>query len=48
MTAFSTAKFGYCTTSAAACTSMRNMDILDTARLVVSIVLFPILSVLRT
>ena len=39
MTAFSTAKSGYCKTFAAACTSARNSDNLDTARVAVSIVL---------
>ena len=48
MAAFSTAKSGYCTFTAAACTSAHNMDILDTARVVVSILLSPIISVLRT
>ena len=48
MTAFSTAKSGYCMTFAAACTSARNMDILDTAQVAVSILLLPIISVLRT
>ena len=47
MAAFSTAKSGYCTYSAAACTSARNMDILDTAILAVSILLVPIICVLR-
>ena len=48
MTAFATAKSGYCTSFAVAYTSARNMDILDTAVLAVSILLDPILSVLRT
>jgi len=48
MTAFSTAKSGYCTSFAAACTSARNIDILDTALLAVSILLVPIICVLRT
>jgi len=48
MTAFSTAKSGYCMNTAAACTSALNNDILDTARVVVSILLLPIISVLRT
>lgn len=48
MAAFSTAKSGYCTSFAAACTSARNMDILDTAILAVSILLVPITCVLRT
>ena len=48
MTAFATAKSGYCTYAAAAYTSARNMDILDTARTAVSILLIPIICVLRT
>jgi len=48
MTAFSTAKSGYCTFSAAAYTSVRNMENLDTARVAVSILLIPIICVLRT
>jgi len=48
MTAFSTAKSGYCTFSAAAYTSARNMENLDTARAAVSILLCPIISVLHT
>ena len=48
MTAFSTAKSGYCTFSAAAYTSARNMENLDTARVAVSILLVPIISLLRT
>ena len=48
MTAFTTAKSGYCTSYAAASTSAHNMDILDTARVVVSILLSPIISVLCT
>jgi len=48
MTAFSTAKSGYCTFSAAAYTSARNMENLDTARTAVSILLCPIISVLHT
>ena len=48
MAAFSTAKSSYCTTSAAACTSAHNMDILDTALAAVSILLSVIISVLRT
>lgn len=47
MTAFSTAKSSYCT-SAAAYTSARNMENLDTARVAVSILLVPIISLLRT
>ena len=48
MTAFSTAKSSYCTSSAAAYTSVRNMENLDTARVAVSILLVPIISLLRT
>ena len=48
MFAFSTAKTGYCTFSAAADTSAHNLANLDTARVVVSILLSPIISVLRT
>ena len=48
MTAYATAKSGYCTTFAAACTSARNMDILDTVILAVSILLVPNICVLRT
>ena len=48
MTAFSTAKSGYCTFSAAAYTSARNMENLDTARVAVSILLSPDISLLRT
>lgn len=48
MMAFATAKSSYCTYSAAAYTSARNMDILDTARAAVSILLIPIICVLRT
>lgn len=48
MTAFATAKSGYCTYAAAAYTSARNMDILDTALAAVSILLSVIISVLRT
>ena len=48
MTAFSTAKSGYCTFSAAAYTSARNMENLDTARVAVSILLCPIISLLCT
>ena len=47
MTAFATAKSGYCT-FAAASTSARNMDILDTARVVVSILLSPIICAKNT
>ena len=48
MTAFSTAKSGYCTHCAAACTSAHNLDILDTAAVAVSILRFPILCVENT
>ena len=48
MTAFATAKSGYCTYAAAAYTSARNMDILDTALAAVSILLSVLISVLRT
>ena len=48
MTAFSTAKSGYCTFSAAAYTSAHNMENLDTARVAVSILLSPDISLLRT
>ena len=48
MTAFSTAKSGYCANSAAAYTSAHNMDILDTARVVVSILLSPIICAKNT
>lgn len=48
MTAFSTAKSSYCTSSAAAYTSARNMENLDTARVAVSILLVSIISLLRT
>ena len=48
MAAYSTKKSGYCTNSAAAYTSARNMDILDTARVVVSILLSPIIYVRNT
>ena len=48
MTAFSTAKSGYCKTFAAAYTSARNMDMLDTARVVVSILLSPIICAKNT
>ena len=48
MTAFATAKSGYCTFAAAASTSVRNVEILDTARVAVSVLLPPIISVLRT
>lgn len=37
MAAFSTVKSGYCTNSAAACTSAHNMPVLDTAIAAVSI-----------
>ena len=48
MTAFSTAKSGYCTFSAAAYTSARNLENLDTARVAVSILLSPDISLLCT
>ena len=48
MTAFSTAKSGYCTFSAAADTSARNLANLDTARVVVSILLSPIICAKNT
>ena len=48
MTAFATAKSGYCTYAAAASTSARNTENLDTARVAVSILLSPIICVLRT
>ena len=48
MTAFSTAKSGYCTFSAAAYTSALKLENLDTARVAVSILLSPIISVRRT
>ena len=48
MTAYSTAKSSYCAHAAAADTSARNMDNLDTARVAVSILLSPIISVRRT
>ena len=48
MAAYSTKKSGYCANSAAACTSARNMDILDTARVVVSILLSPIICAKNT
>lgn len=48
MTAFATAKSGYCMKSAAASTSAPNMDLVDTAILAVSILLLPIICVLST
>ena len=48
MFAFSTAKTGYCTFSAAANTSAHNLANLDTARVAVSILLPPIICQLRT
>ena len=48
MTAMFTAKSGYCTFSAAAYTSAHNMENLDTARLAVSILLSPDISLLCT
>ena len=47
MAAYSTGKTGYCTKFAAAYTSARNIEILDTAR-AVSIVIDLEISVLRT
>ena len=48
MTAYTCGKSGYCAQTAAACTSALNVDILDTAFLAVSILLLPIISILRT
>ena len=48
MMAFAFAKSGYCTTSAAAYTSARNMENLDTARVAVSILRSSRICVLRT
>lgn len=48
MMACSTVKSGYCMNFAAACTSARNTDILDTAICAVSILLVPIICALRT
>ena len=48
MTAFATAKSGYCTFAAAASTSARNVDNLDTAIMAVSILLSPIICALHT
>lgn len=48
MTAFATAKSGYCACAAAASTSARNMENLDTARVAVSVLLPPIISVSHT
>ena len=48
MTAFATAKSGYCTFAAAASTSARNMEKLDTARVAVSVLLSSIISVSYT
>ena len=47
MHSMNSASFSCCST-AVACTSAHNNDILDTARVVVSILLLPIISVLRT
>ena len=48
MATFTAKKSGYCTNTAAACTSARNLDSLDTAGLAVSILLSPIICQLRT
>ena len=48
MAAYSTMKSGYCTNAAAAYTSARNMENLDTAAQAVSILLSPIISILHT
>ena len=48
MTAFATAKSGYCTNSAAVSTSAHNMEILDTVILAVSILLIPNICIVRT
>ena len=48
MAAYSTEKTSYCTFSAAADTSAHNLANLDTARVAVSILLSPIISVRRT
>ena len=48
MTAFATAKSGYCTFAAAACSSAHNMANLDTALVAVSILLSPIICVVPT
>lgn len=48
MFAFSAAKTGYCTYTAAANTSARTVANLDTARVAVSILLPPIICQLRT
>lgn len=48
MKAFTTANFSYCNFSAAACTSARIRNILDTALLAVSIVIPLTIIVLRT
>ena len=48
MFACSTAKTGYCTYTAAASTSARNLENLDTARVAVSILLSPIICVVPT
>ena len=48
MTAFTTAKSGYCTSYAAASTSAHNIQILDTALSAVSIVIIPLICVRST
>lgn len=48
MTAFAATKSGYCMNTAAASTSAHNTDILDTVMLAVSILLIPIICILRT
>ena len=48
MAAYSTEKTSYCTFSAAADTSVRNMANLDTAQVVVSILLSPSICQLQT
>ena len=48
MAAYSTEKTSYCTFSAAADTSARNLANLDTARVVVSILLSPIICAKNT
>ena len=48
MTAFATAKSGYCTYFAAASTSARIRNSMDTVILAVSIVVIPLIAALRT
>lgn len=48
MTAFATAKSGYCTYAAAACTSARIRNNMDTVLLAVSIVIIPLIIALST